>query len=242
MSSKVKMPALQITHSANAGCALLFDDTRLLIDPFPMESVGGFSALTEDKLKTLIFHPDFARADGIFVTHRHKDHCSVPALQRYLAQWPDTRLFLGETMPALGGVVLREDCFFSLGNISIHFLKLPHGGWRYADVPHFGCLLCSRERNLLVPADCELASPVLAEKLGERMIDTVLLTFPWVSLRNGIDYTENVLRPKHILVNHLRDRDDKGFDYEKYARRYSGRITCTDDIRFLDRFLQTETF
>ncbi len=235
------MPAFQITHSANAGCALLFGNTRLLIDPFPMESVGGFSALTEDRLETLILHPAFARADGVFITHRHKDHCSVPALRRYLAQWPDARLFLGEAMPDLDGVVLREDCFFSLGGISLRFIKLPHGGWRYVDVPHFGCLLSDGERNILVPADCALASPVLAEKLAGRPIDTALLTFPWVSLRDGIAFTENVLRPRHILVNHLRDREDEGFDYEKYARRYAGRITCTDDIRFLDRFLQVET-
>ena len=102
---------------------------------------------------------------------------------------------------------------------------MPHEGEHFADVRHYGLLLSCQGKNVLIPGDCALASPMLKAAIGDRSIDVALLDFPWITLRKGQQFIEEAIRPKHILAYHLPFEADDINGYRKSAERAANQLS-----------------
>lgn len=86
-----------------------------------------------------------------------------------------------------------------------------------------------------------MASPALTERLRGEPIDLALLNFPWIAQRQGRDFIQTVLRPRHLLLYHLPFREDETHRYRAAAQRCLGRLDVPD-ARLLMEPLQQEWF
>ena len=127
----------------------------------------------------------------------------------------------------------------SLGTLSLRFFRLPHDGAEFAHVPHYGLLISCGGFHILAPGDCEVASPQLAKALEGIPVDLALLDFPWVSLRRGQKFIQEVLRPRHLLVCHLPFAQDETNRYRTVSQRCAQRLDVPD-VRLLMEPLQCE--
>lgn len=233
------MTDMTVTSTINAGLSIQYGDFRLLVDPFPMQKIGDFSAMSPGMLDETLSLPAFQDPDVLFFTHNHPDHYSEFAAQKLLSLYPHTQVIMPDC-PFDNGINLTRDAAYTVNGHSLHFISLPHDGEEYADVNHYGLICEFDDRSLLITGDCLIASPVLREKTKNYRIDTVAVCFPWVVLPKGIQFIDSTIKPAHILVNHLPLPEDDVRGYADKAVRYSPRITSTKDIRMMDSFLKKE--
>lgn len=235
------MSLCQVTLSANAGLALSFGGVRLWIDALHDRKVPGFSTVTPDLWTAMKSHPGFAAPDMLFFTHCHPDHFSPELTQRALERWPQARPILPENRFP-GQLLLsgrRER--LRLPDLTLDFIRLPHEGSQYAGVPHYGCILESRDLRILVTGDCKLCAPELADFLAEDgPIDLAILDFPWLTLPRGRRFIQEHIRPKTLLVCHLPFSGDDVCGYRTAAFQSAPQLGNVE-IRFLSEPLQQET-
>lgn len=236
------MSLRRITLSANAGAALRLGGSRIWIDALHRQAVPGFSTLTPPRLSALAAHPDFDAPDLLFYTHCHPDHFSQELTQLALSQWPAAKAVLPEPVfPGQRLLTCRQEELL-LPGLSARFIRLPHEGAEYADVPHYGCLLDHNGFRVLATGDCAVASPILASFLQEcGPVDLALLDFPWITLRKGRDFIAHHIRPRHVLVCHLPFPEDDCFSYRPAAEKAAGLVDAPD-VRLLWEPFQQEEF
>lgn len=212
------MPFCEITLSANAGIALSFGGVRLWIDALHDEKVAGFSAVTPELWAAMRTHPAFAAPDLLFFTHCHPDHFSPRLTGEALNLWPRAKLVLPEDRFPGQALLSGRRERVRLPRLTLDFIRLTHEGPRYADMPHYGCVLESGGFRILIAGDCKLCAPELAEFLKEDgPIDLAVLTFPWLTLPRGRRFTETVIRPKTLAVCHLPFAGDDIYGYRAAA-------------------------
>ena len=232
---------MTITCTVNAGLSVACGGFKLLVDPFPMERVGVFSALTEDMLAQALASPAFQAPDMVFITHTHRDHYNADVMRRFLVRWPDVRIIMPDaSFPQ--GLLLNAPRTLIRNGARLHFFPLTHQGEGYVNVPHYGLLLDVDGMTLLLVGDGVVADEKLAGILAGGPIDIAVLPFPWVSLRRGIAFVDQVIRPQHILVNHLPLPQNDTLRYAASAARHSAALRCTDDVRLMNEFLKTTLF
>lgn len=224
------MAEVQITLSANAGVSIRIDKHRIWVDALHEEKQPGFSAVSAQLFQQILSSEAFAEPAYICVTHDHPDHYSEAMVAEARKCWPSAQLLL----PA------NEGYRVNAGDLSLEFIRLPHEGAQYANVLHCGILIRYHGKTILIAGDCETASPVLAEAVGEEGIDLAILNFPWVTLSKGRSFLREVLKPKHILLCHLPFEEDDGNGFRSSARR-NAQILAQMDVRLLSEPLQTET-
>lgn len=233
------MPTRQITLTASAGTALLLGRTRLWIDALHDRKVPGFSTVTPTLWDAMATHADFAEPDLLFFTHCHPDHFSPGLTRQALSRWPQAKVILPEPVfpdqITLSGRRVR----LTLPDLTIHFARLPHEGPQYADVIHYGCILEQDGFRLLVPGDCALAAPELAEFVSEHgPIDAALMDFPWITLRKGTRFIQEYIRPQCLLICHLPFSADDIYGYRKAAIKSAERMEGMDVRLLLEPFQQ----
>lgn len=222
------MAEIKVTLSANAGVAIQIDKHRIWVDALHNEKQAGFSAVTPELYQEILSNAAFQSPDYICVTHCHPDHYSEEMVKEAVKRWPTARLCL----PLRGAYKVTD------GDLELAFIRLPHEGAQYADVLHYGILIGCGGKHILIPGDCETASPVLSQAIGERQIDLAILNFPWVTLSKGRAFLTQLLKPKQILLCHLPfEADDLG-GYRKSAQRNAQLLEM--DVRLLREPLQTE--
>lgn len=220
------MAEIKVTLSANAGVSIQFDNCRIWVDALHEDKQPGFSAVSQALLSQLLEIEAFSAPDYICVTHDHPDHYSRRLVARAMEHWPGAKLCLAKPIRINDGKVAME------------FIQLPHEGAQYADVVHYGILITVGGKNILIPGDCETASPALAQAVGERQIDLAILNFPWVTLAKGRAFLQQ-LQPRHILLCHLPFEEDDANGFRESARR-NAKLLPQMDVRLLSEPLQTE--
>ncbi len=230
-----------ITLSANAGISLQFADCQIWIDALHDKKVPGFSTVTPDLWEQMQKNAAFAAPDLICFTHCHNDHFSHALTSCAKTLWPQAKLILPEQKFQDQILLLGNEILYTVGDLSLRFIRLPHEGAQFAQVPHYGVLLSCGGFHVLLPGDCEVASPILERSLHGIALDLVLCDFPWVTQREGREFVQKILRPHHLLVYHLPFEQDELHRYRS-ASEYCVRRLQIPDIRLLMEPLQCEAF
>lgn len=235
------MSFCQVTLSANAGIALELGGFRLWADALHDEKVPGFSTVTRSLWRAMQAHPAFAAPDLLFFTHCHPDHFSQTLAREALALWPRARIVLPENRFPGQALLSGRREQVRLPNLTLEFIRLTHEGPRYADKPHYGCILDARGFRVLITGDCKLCAPELAEFLQESgPVDLAILDFPWLTLPRGRQFIQEHIRPKTLLVCHLPFAGDDIYGYREAARKAAPKLEGMD-VRLLLEPLQQET-
>lgn len=222
------MAEIKVTLSANAGVSIQIGAHRIWVDALHEDKQPGFSAVSQELYQKVISSDAFASPEYICVTHCHPDHYSQVMVAQARKIWPAAKLCLPQ----------QEAWKIHDGSLTLEFIRLPHEGAQYADVVHYGILISACGKNILLPGDCETASPALEEAVGEREVDLAILNFPWVTLSKGRAFLTK-LKPKHILLCHLPFEEDDVGGFRKSAQR-NAQLLENVDVRLLSEPLQTE--
>ena len=187
---------ITVTLSANAGVAMEIGTHRIWVDALHEKKQKGFSTLSPELQQKMLQYPAFQSTESICYTHTHPDHYSKRLTDVAQKLWPDAVTLVPDESWD------KEHRAVS-GDLTLRFVKLPHEGLQYADVCHYGLLLCCRNRNILIPGDCEVASEALLDAVGDTPIHLMLLDFPWVTLHRGAAFLKNHFPKVPKIVYHL---------------------------------------
>lgn len=232
---KHNVAQLTVTLSANAGVSLEFGGHRIWVDALHTQKAPGFSCVDKQLQGRMLQSPAFAQPELILYTHCHPDHFSKELTQAARQLYPNAKLLLPEQQFADQIRITGHRYIYRHGDLELTFLRLPHEGAQYADVSHYGLILSWQEKHILLPGDCETASPVLAQEVRDLPIDAAILNFPWLTLKKGREFVRSVLRPKHWLVCHLPFEAD---DVNGYRRSTHA---AAENVHILEEPLQTVT-
>ena len=227
-----------VTLSANAGVSIQSCGKKILADPFPRQTVRSFSAISEDIYEKMLIHPAFCHPDLIFFTHDHPDHYSREMTNEWVTRYPGVKLLLP---PERTGFDPPEANPVICGDISLRTISLPHGGEEYAAVPHRGCIINAPDGCMLLSGDCTKPCEALERIASINRIDIAILNFSWITLRTNREFLRSVLRPSHIVINHIPFAEDDVYHYRR-AAELSLRYFEEYDIRLLTEPLQSEIF
>lgn len=233
------MGKITVTLSANAGVCVDICGKRIWVDALHSKKVPSFSTVSQELFAKLLDAPEFGEPDAICYTHCHPDHFSREQTLQALERWRSAKVFLPELQIPGQVLVEGESPDFSIGDVILRFLRLPHEGAQYADTIHYGLLLLSSEGNVLISGDCAVAAPELLEAVADIQLDVAILDFPWLTLSRGREALEK-LNPKQIVLYHLPflEDDENGFldSAEKAAKRWG-----KGNVKPLYKPLQAET-
>ena len=234
------MPYCQVTLSANAGVALHLGSMRVWSDALHDQRVVGFSSVTPERWNILQAHPDFSSPDLLFYTHCHPDHYSRSLTEQVIARNPRVSLVMPQQDFDRQLVLSAPAAHLALEGLRMDFTRLVHEGALYKDVPLYGCILEYDGFRVLITGDCAVADPKVAEFVNGRHIHLALLNFPWVTLRKGRRFVEQVLRPDHLLVYHLPFLHDDRWGYREAAVKGAAQVEGVPDVRVLLEPFQRE--
>lgn len=234
------MPEVSIALSANAGVSILTGGRKIWVDALYTATGAAFSPLRPQLRQRLMATDAFTAPDYILYTHCHEDHYSRELTRLAMEKWPDARVFLPEQelegqILVSGGELRHED-----GGLSLRFFQLPHEGAQYADVKHYGLLIGTPDCNILLPGDCQVASPALSEAIGNTKIHIAVLDFPWITLRRGREFVKEYIRPDHVIAYHLPFAQDDTSGYRLSAGKAAQALEKQLDVRLLWNPMQIE--
>ena len=235
------MEHIKVTLSANAGVCIEVGGKKIWVDALYTDVGSTFSPLRPELREWVLSGEGFAPPDYICYTHCHGDHYCRELTRRAMEKWPAAKVILprqeldGQILLSGNGQDIHD------GGLQLRFFKLPHEGKQYADVPLYGMMIGSSGCNILLPGDCELASPALRDAIGDKKVDLAILDFPWITLRKGQDFLEQFIKPAHILAYHLPFAQDDVNGYRRSADRAARMLKEKWDVRCLWDPKQTET-
>ena len=228
---------ISVTLSANAGVSLCADECRIWVDAVHREKQLGFSAVTPRLQQKMLRSDGFQNPGHILFTHCHPDHYSRDLATAAAALWPKAKLYLPEQVFLDQILICGQERRVS-EELAFSFLKLPHEGEQYADVPHYGIIVRLKDKNILFAGDCATASPVLAQALAGERIHLAVLNFTWVTLKKGREFIQTYLPEAKLLIHHLPFPEDDVNGYRQAANKALEQIPHG---RLLMEPLQTET-
>lgn len=228
-----------MTVSANAGIALALGSYRVWVDVLHQKKEPGFSTVSRALLDAMVQHRDFQAPHAICVTHCHGDHHSPELLAWAMHRFPEARIYHPDPdFP--GGILLEEEAWEdSIGQLKLRFLRLPHAGKEQLQCDHYGLLLSLEGRNILFAADCETASPVLAQMVAGIEVHAAVLPFPWFTLPRGRQFLNEVLRPEQVILNHIPFGEDDCYGYREMIHREVDRNPLPMPCHILSEPLQS---
>lgn len=233
------MPQIKVTLSANAGVCIEAGGKKIWVDALYANADPAYSTMSPELCRQVLGSQAFAAPDYICYTHCHGDHYSRELTQKAMKMWPEAKVFLPQ-QELYGQILLSgQEYTFSEGQLRLRFVKLPHAGQQYTDVPLYGLIISLPHGNILLPGDCEVAHPALKAAVGDERINLAIVDFPWITLRRGMEYLLESIRPGHILAYHLPFAQDDVNGYRQSAQRAASRFV-ERDVRLLWDPLQTE--
>jgi L-ascorbate metabolism protein UlaG (beta-lactamase superfamily) len=231
---------VKVTLTASSGVLLDFGGEGCAIDALHDEKQRSWSTVTPDMLPGIwtAFGPE--GPELVLATHGHPDHFSSGLWAQAQERWQGAAF----VSPAGGGRTVNPAGLssFSVGGIRVETRPLPHEGAEYAGTPHYGYLVECGGFTVLHAGDCAVAAAELETWLAGRSPDLAVLDFPWLTLTRGRKFTEEVIRPKHLLLCHLPFAADDIDGYRAAAASAAGRESVIADVRCLTRPFQTEAF
>ncbi len=224
---------IKVTLTANAGIVVTTGPYCVWLDALHEQKQPGFSAVPTEILAKL------PAPTHICYTHCHGDHFSERLTRLAQTHYPNAKVYLPESRLQNQTLVTDQNRHFTDGVLSLEFIRLPHEGAQYAQVPHYGLVLSFNGKTVLATGDCATASPVLLDAIGERHVDIAVMDFPWLALPRGRRALEN-MDVGHILVCHLPFAQNDCNGYQEAARRSLSAMA--GDVRLLTEPLQTESY
>ena len=208
-----------VTLSANAGVVIAMGGYRIWVDALHTEKQPGFSSVDLLLQKRMLQCDAFQSPDLIVCTHCHPDHFSEDLVAAGKKMWPDAAVLLPERKFTDQLLVSGNEYFYTLGELTFRFIRLPHDGEQYASCIHYGVLISVKNKHVLLPGDCRTAAAELAKAMEDVNVDLALLNFPWLTLKRGYDFVKEILKPTHVLLYHLPFASDDGFGYRQAAAK-----------------------
>lgn len=229
-----------ITLTANAGVMLRCGGLKIFCDAFHRHKTDNFSTLTPDMQAKMAVSPEFSGANAMIFTHKHPDHYSRHLIAAAKALTPGAVII--SPAPDFDDQILlsKERQRVELKGADIDFIKLEHEGAQYANVSNYGFLLRVNGFTVLSTGDSHTAEPKLAEWLCCEKIDLALLNFPWLTLRRGRDFIENVIKPGHVVFHHIPFEKDDLCGIRKACKKSLPLLGGSIDARLLTEPFQTE--
>jgi len=227
-----------ITLSANAGISLQLPQATIWIDALHTDQYLCFDSLTEASWQRMRGMPAFSAPDLICFTHCHKDHYDRTLTQKASTIWPGASIALPQRHFPHQIVLNSEVVHLILGTLDLQFFKLPHKGANFQDIHNYSILIQDPTSSIFISGDSEIAHPKLTDLLQGISVNLAVLAFPWITLRRGRDYLNQVLRPEHVLVYHLPSKYDP-YGYVPSLYHCIPQLAC-DDVRPLTSMFQHE--
>ncbi len=233
------MPQVLVKLGANAGVSIRVGGKNIWVDAL-FEGVGNTFSHLRPELLEKIMSGAFGKPDYIVYTHNHGDHYSRELTRIAMEKWPDTKVILPEQ--ALEGQTLLtgSECLMNDGALQLRFVKLPHAREIYADVKLYGLLIGVPGCNILLPGDCEVASPALKDAVGDTKIDLAIVDFPWITKRVGREFLQAHLGHAHVIAYHLPFAEDDANGFRLSAAKAADKLGESADVRLLWDPLQEE--
>lgn len=208
-----------VTLSANAGVVIAMGGYRIWVDALHTEKQPGFSCVDLPLQKRMLQCDAFKNPDLIVCTHCHPDHFSEDLVAAGKKLWPEATVLLPERKYADQVLVSGNEYVYTLGELTLRFIQLPHEGEQYANCIHYGVLISVKNKHVLLPGDCRTAAIELTKAMQGRNVDLALLNFPWLTLKRGCDFVKGILNPTHVLLYHLPFVSDDSFGYRHAAAK-----------------------
>ncbi len=205
-----------LTLSANAGVAIRFGGRRIWVDALHDKKLERFSTVTPKMQQQLLQQPAFSHPDYICYTHCHPDHYSEHLTDVATRIWPNARIFAPDGKYRCTEPVMEPD-------FSIRYMALPHEGEQYRDVAHYGIVLSSQGKNILLCGDCALCSQELLGQTQDMKIDLMLLTFPWLTMPKANHFLKEHFADSNKVYYHLPFEEDDVFGYRRAAMKAAQR-------------------
>ncbi len=212
--------ALEVTYLANEGFLLSCGEQKVLIDAFVPEPYFGYPNVPAEVFaRMLTGQPPFDGVQLALVSHRHRDHFQPDAAADFLRRHPETLLVSSpEVVDELraGDAQLAEaraqarrpepGQTFTLEHqgIRVDFLRLAHGGSRWAELHNLGHVihLCGRRILHIGDADGALANYApYAERLSE--VDVSLIPAWFFRSPTDRPLLERYLLGRHNVAVHV---------------------------------------
>lgn len=164
---------LRMTLLCNAGLALEYDGSVLMVDA-PNCVYGTYYALPPECWQTILERrPPYNGICGFYFTHTHPDHCNLPLVRQFQANWPETPVFLPEDNPACGTV--------RMGPFSIEFQRFHHAPLPQGVPPHVVTWITAGERKIYLSADAALDCQGHRDFLRNRKADAAFWNAMYLS-------------------------------------------------------------
>ena len=208
-----------VTLSANAGVAIHIGGYRIWVDALHTQKQPGFSAVDGVLQKKMLLCDAFAKPDLIVCTHCHPDHFSKQLTEAAMGLWPKATVILPQAHFTDQMLVSGEEFIHRHEEVTLHLIRLPHDGEQYRDCIHYGLVITAGEKTILIPGDCKTAAEELAQAVQGLGIDLALLNFPWLTLKRGKVFVDQILMPANILLYHLPFPQDDTCGYRAAAQK-----------------------
>ena len=216
---------MELRHIANAGFCLSFGKTNILVDALHRGNTDGYQQVDTELWERIKF--ELPEPELILFSHCHPDHFSRELTEGARGVWKNSLTAMPEKFGYDKLLLEGERGRIGLASGSLEYFRLPHEGEEYKGVSHYGFLFRGDGKRLFAAGDCALNAEELWYISEIRNVDVAVLNFPWVSLRAGRRFIDEVLRPKKLLINHLPVKEADECDYrgavENAVRRYYSR-------------------
>lgn len=228
------------TLSVNAGLSLKTEGLCIWVDALHKDKVPDFSTLSEEHQRQFFSSPDFTDPDVICFTHCHDDHYSRQLCDKAAALYPNAIVIVPEDHSD-GRILLHgKEMMIKVKNRLLTFRRLVHEGEQFKDVPNYGLMVEDDGERILVIGDCALKGSGLEEWVADSDIDTVFAPFPWITLKQGREFIEKVLKPSCLIIYHLPLPEDDVYGYVKAAEKAAMHLEGIDDVRLMTEAFQVE--
>ncbi|MBC7895165.1 MAG: MBL fold metallo-hydrolase [Cytophagaceae bacterium] len=217
-----------VTLLANEGVHLSSGTQQVLIDGL-FRYYGSEFALPADSTRAALegARAPFDSVDLVLVTHRHGDHFHPTSMVSHLAANPRATLVTSrQVIDSMRGSLATASAVRSqlrayttepgrrsrlvVGGIPLEVLGLPHGGVRHRRVEHLGFVVDIGGRRVLHVGDTDISEASFAPfRLDTARIDVALLPSWMVTSDEGRRVIAQWIKPKHVVVFHLPDNDER---------------------------------
>ena len=210
---------VRITLSANAGVAIHIGEYRIWVDALHTIKQPGFSAVDPTLRGKMLHCEAFEKPDIILCTHCHPDHFSKTLIKEAKKLWPNAKVILPERHYDEQILIYGNEFAYFVDGLSLQFIRLPHEGQQYSNCVHYGVLITANGKKLLIPGDCATAAVELQKSIEGHRINLALLNFPWLTLKRGQNFVDEIMDPSGIVLFHLPFERDDTCGYREAAKK-----------------------
>ncbi|HPG39612.1 MAG TPA: MBL fold metallo-hydrolase [bacterium] len=230
---------LTITHIANNGVFLSSPQGNVLYDALYDQGHGIYMIPDAQLRKQMIDgESPFQQVDLYLVSHQHIDHFYPPYVAEFLAQHQEARLAASPQVcdslrntPDIAGQVCSIQLELGgvidtvLQNIPIKIYRTRHVGETDGATMNYAFLLTINGLKILLPGDGPFDNNLdlySRFNLEQEQIDILFIEFFEYSESTQV-FVRNVLKPKHIIVMHIPEKNYEE-DMAKFLAAFPGAI------------------